>query len=128
MRAGEIAGLTWDRVFEDHAALPVTKTKPRKVPLTHSALRTIRRMDGWDSPLVFGIKAASLDANFRKYRDRAGLEGFTFHDARHTAATMIARKVDVLTLCKIMGWSNPRQAMVYFNPTAQDILKSLARR
>lgn len=35
---------------------------------------------------------------------RARLSGFTFHDTRHTAATRLARRVDVLTLCKIFGW------------------------
>ena len=35
MRAGEICGLTWDRVHADHVSLPVTKTRPRLVPLDH---------------------------------------------------------------------------------------------
>jgi integrase len=88
----------------------------------------IERMRGWDERLVFGIKPASLDAMFRKYRDRAGLEGFTWHDSRHTAATRLSRKVDVLTLCKIFGWSNTKQALTYFNPSASDIAKRLGRR
>lgn len=58
---------------------------------------------------------------FRRYRERAGLEGFTFHDSRHTAATWMARKLEVLDLCKTFGWSNPKMAMVYYNPTAEDI-------
>jgi integrase len=55
------------------------------------------------------------------------LAGFTFHDARHTAATRLAmgRRVDVLELCRIMGWKNPKQAMVYFNPTASQIAARL---
>ena len=55
----------------------------------------------------------------------AGLEGFTFHDSRHTVATWMARKVDVLTLCKIFGWRNPKMAMVYDNPKASNIAKRL---
>lgn len=125
MRAGEITGLTWDRVREDHVWLPVTKTTPRVVPLSVKAHRLLVRMRGWDDPLVFGIKAQTLDAMFRKYRARAGLAGFTFHDSRHTAATWMAKKVDVLTLCKIFGWSNPKMAMVYYNPKASDIAKRL---
>ena len=68
------------RVFGDHALLPVTKTKPRSVPLSRKAIRTIERMRGWDDELVFGLKPSTLDAMFRKYRERAGLSGFTFHD------------------------------------------------
>ena len=77
--------------------------------------------------LVFGITSQVLDSLFRRHRDRAGLAGFTFHDARHTAATRLAmsRKVDVLELCRIMGWKNPKQAMTYFNPTASQIAARL---
>lgn len=126
MRAGELCGLTWDRVHESYCRLPVTKTTPRDVPLTKKAMRLIEKMRGFDDVQVLGgLKTASLDALFRKYREQAGLEGFRFHDTRHTAATRLAPKVDVLTLCKIFGWSNPKMAMVYYNPTAADIAKRL---
>ena len=128
MRAGELCGLAWSRVFGDHALLPVTKTKPRSVPLSRKAIRTIERMRGWDDELVFGLKPSTLDAMFRKYRERAGLSGFTFHDSRHTAATMLSRHLDVLDLCKMFGWSNPKQALVYYNPTAAQIAARIDRR
>jgi integrase len=129
MRAGELTGLTWDRVKSDYCILPVTKTKPRNVPLTHKAMRLIERMRGFDDDLVFGIKPQTLDALFRKVRDKAGLkESFTFHDSRHTAATWLAKQVDVLTLCKIFGWKNTSQALTYYNPTASDIAKMLNKR
>lgn len=126
VRAGEIAGLTWDRVKDGYCWLPVTKTTPREVPLSRKAMRVIEAMRGFDDVLVFGIKSQTLDAMFRRYRDRAGLAGFTFHDSRHTAATWMARRVDVLTLCKVFGWKNPKMAMVYYNPKASDIAKLLS--
>jgi integrase len=128
MRAGEIAGLTWDRVRGDHVRLPITKNgSARDVPLSTVARRVIGRMEGFDSVLVFGIGSQVLSTLFRRHRERAGLDGFTFHDARHTAATRLAmsRRVDVLELCRIMGWKNPKQAMVYFNPTASQIAARL---
>jgi len=126
MRAGELCGLTWDRVFDQHVHLPQTKNgKPRDVPLSARALRLIARLRGWDDVLVFGLKTASLDALFRKYRARAGLDGFTFHDTRHTAATMLSRKVDVLTLCKIFGWLQTTQALTYYNPKASTLAAML---
>lgn len=121
MRAGELCGLTWDRVADDHCVLPVTKTVPRDVPFTSKAVRLVEKMRGFDPHLVFGIKAASLDAIFRKHRDRAGLSGFTFHDSRHTAATWLARDLDVLDLCRMFGWANPKQALAYYNPSASSI-------
>ncbi|MCL2344228.1 MAG: site-specific integrase [Desulfobulbus sp.] len=128
MRAGELCGLEWGLVHDGYCRLPVTKTVPRDVPLTAKAMRLIERMRGFDDRLVFGIKSQTLEALFRKYRQRAGLSGFTFHDARHTAATWIAGKVDVLTLCKIFGWTSPNMAMVYYNPKASDIAKILSEK
>lgn len=128
MRAGELCGLTWDRVKLDHVVLPVTKTVPRVVPLSAKAQRIIQAVSGWDEQLVFGMKPQTLDALFRKYRDRAKLEGFTFHDTRHTAATMIAPKLDIMDLCKMFGWSNPKQAMVYYNPSPAQIAARLNAR
>lgn len=125
MRAGELSGLTWDRVHADYCVLPLTKTIPRKVPLTRKAVRLIDKMRDYDPELVFGLNARSLDANFRKYRERAGLEGFTFHDARHTAATMLSRKLDVMDLCRMFGWTNTTMALRYYNPTASSIAQIL---
>ncbi len=122
MRAGELCSLTWSEVYDRHVHLPITKNgTARDVPLSSRAKPLIERMRGWDDQLVFGLKTASLDALFRKYRARAGLSGFTWHDTRHTAATMLSKKVDVLTLCKVFGWSETRQALTYYNPTASSI-------
>ncbi|WP_312993334.1 integrase [Achromobacter animicus] len=126
MRAGELCSLTWPRVYEAHAHLPVTKNgDPRNVPLSRRALALLERAKGWDDESVLGLTTATLDALFRKYRARAGLEGFTFHDTRHTAATMLAKKLHILDLCKMFGWKNPAMAMVYYNPHASTIAAQL---
>ena len=128
MRAGELCGLTWDRVHGTFVQLTTaTKAgKPRQVALTPTAQTLIERMRGFDDVLVFGLRSQSLDALFRKARDRAGLSGFTFHDARHTAATRLAPRLHVLDLCKMMGWADPKMAMRYYNATASDIAARLA--
>ncbi len=135
MRAGELCKLTWDDLRNGYCILKVTKTKPRNVPLTPKALRLIQRMRGYDQASVFGLKPQTLDALFRKYRERAGLSGFTFHDSRHTAATWIAARMGssgvpaqqaVMDLCKMFGWSNMSQALTYYNPKAEDIAKRIS--
>ena len=126
MRAGELCSLEWRHVHERYCHLPITKSGgSRDVPLSRSALRAIRQAGGWDDVLVFGLKRQTLDALFRRHRDLAGLSGFTFHDSRHTAATILSRRVDVLTLCKIFGWSSTSQALTYYNPSAASIADML---
>ena len=133
MRAGEICALTWDDVFPTFCkvraiASGAGKTGKRDVPLTPQARALIESMRGYDPVFVFGLKTQSLDANFRKYRKRAGISGFTFHDSRHTAATWISRKLDVLDLCKMFGWRSTSMALTYYNPSANDIAKRLSPR
>jgi len=45
------------------------------------------------------------------------------HDSRHTAATRIgmSRRLSLEQLCVMFGWSDPKMAMVYFNPSPSDI-------
>lgn len=135
MRAGELCGLTWDRVHDGYCTLPITKNgKRRDVPLTPKALAIIEKMRGFDDSLVFGLKTQTLDALFRRARGRAGLDGFTFHDSRHTAATWIAGRMTsnnisaqqaVFDLCKMFGWTKIDQALVYYNASAADIAKRI---
>lgn len=129
MRAGELCGLRWADVREKYATVHNVKSKERgvsrQVPLSPVAKRLIERMRGWDKTTVFGLGAQTLDALFRRARKRAGLEGFTFHDSRHTAATRLAQRLHVLELCKVFGWARTDQALTYFNPSVQDLADKL---
>ncbi|MEM9993174.1 MAG: site-specific integrase, partial [Acinetobacter pittii] len=63
-------------------------------------------------------------------RKQAGLEkaDLTFHDSRHEAASLMAKRIkNALTLCKIFGWKDPKQALTYYNPTNDEILEELNR-
>lgn len=126
MRAGELCGLRWTDVGEDVARITDGKTGRREVPLTPAARRLIEMCDGFDSELVFGLKSQTLDALFRRARDRAGLSGFTFHDSRHTAATRLAQRLHVLDLCKVFGWRQTTRALTYYNPKASDLALRMA--
>lgn len=128
MRQSEITGLTWNRVFYGKKYLKLVDTKngrPREVPLSRKALKILDDIGTKKSGHVFDIKSQEASALFMEARIASGLEGFTFHDARHTAATRIALKIPLLDLCKMFGWSNPKRAMVYYNPTASEIASRL---
>lgn len=125
MRAGELCNLTWSNVHGNYCVLPTTKTVPRNVPLSKKSVKLLDKIRGYEPIKVFGLSDAMRDVLFREAKKKAGLTGFTFHDARHTAATWMSKKVDALTLCKIFGWSDPKMALTYFNPKASDISKLL---
>jgi integrase len=123
MRADELRAIKWTDVKKDHVVLHKSKTDPGRGCAFVPGGTILEQLRGWDAEYVFGFSSQSLDANFRKYRERAGLEGFTFRDTRHTVATRIVVRPSMTTLVlgKIFGWTNPKQAMTYFNPTASQL-------
>ena len=127
MRAGEICGLTWDKISGKVANLPRTKNgSKRQVPLSRKAveiLATLPRGDD-DSP-CFGLTSAQLDALFRKARNRTTIEGLTFHDTRHEAITRLAQKLEVLELARMVGHKDLRNLMIYYNATAEELADKL---
>ncbi|MCG3267749.1 site-specific integrase [Yoonia sp. I 8.24] len=126
MRSGELLGLTWGNVDIDNrvAHLPITKNgTARDVPLSSEAVRLLLALPRADP--IFDLDAATRDALWRKLRDRAGIEGLTFHDARHSAITRLARKLDVLDLARMVGHKNISQLMTYYNEPAASIAKRL---
>lgn len=128
MRAGEITGLRWDRVFLDKAYCNIiggkTASAKRDVPLSAEAMRIIQQMPA-DSDILFNISTTQIDALFRKARAKALVEGLTFHDLRHTAITRLAKKLDVLALARMVGHRDLKMLMVYYNETAENLAKRL---
>ncbi len=126
MRAGEIVGLTWDRVDLDRRVAHLDRTKngtARDVPLSSEAVRLLRELPKVDP--VFDLTGAQLDALFRKVRDKAGVEGLTFHDSRHAAITRLAKRLDVMDLARMVGHRNLNQLLSYYNEGAEDIARRL---
>ncbi|MFT4267001.1 MAG: site-specific integrase [Xenophilus sp.] len=132
MRAGELTGLEWGRVRQAWVELHDTKNgSSRDVPMPPKAMRLIERMRGLDEDRPLPIAVQTLDATFRRARDEAGLSGFRFHDSRHTAATRIGRtvgqpgRVSFPEFCLIMGWRDPKHALIYVNTSAADLATRL---
>ncbi|ACO74783.1 Probable integrase/recombinase protein [Laribacter hongkongensis HLHK9] len=137
MRAGEIVGLTADRVFLPRRYLRLEETKngdARNVPLSSTAIRILEILLGLprerEEDPVFGVTGSLLDAMFRKYRDKAAvnypeLAGIRFHDTRHEAVSRLARKLDVLDLARMIGHRDIRSLMIYYNEHASEIATRL---
>jgi integrase len=93
--------------------------RPRHVPFTKQAARLIACCP------AFTVSDGSLDAMFRKARDQCGLSGFTFHDSRATALTLLSRKVDILTLQRISGHRNINELARYYRESSASIAARL---
>lgn len=116
MRASEIAAL--ERVEGRVAYLLDTKNgTSREVPLSEKALSV------WQGG--FKITAGSISGLFAKLCAKCKIEGLTFHDLRHFACVQLARKLTLLELCKVMGWKDPRHAMIYYSERTETIAAKL---
>jgi len=124
MRAGEIVGMRPEHISGKVAHLPITKNgSSRNVPLSKAALALIDELPACDP--VFGLKSAQLDALFRRVRDRVGIEGLTFHDSRHRAATDLSKKLDPFALARVLGHKSMNQTLQYYAATAEDLAARL---
>jgi len=130
MRAGEILSLSDDRVdLEARVARVPHKTQHltgelRHVPLTKHGVRLLRKLAGRGQ--YFTVTSASLDALFRKARDRLLIEDLHFHDSRAEALTRLSRKVDVMTLARISGHKDLRVLLEsYYRESAADIARRI---
>lgn len=127
MRAGEIVGLTWDRLDLDRRVARLEKTKngrPREVPLSSRAIELIKQLPENDP--VFGLTSRQLDVMFRKIRGLAAVEGLTFHDSRAFATSKLSRKLEVLELAKVTGHTDLNMLIrVYYRTSAEDLAKRL---
>ena len=130
MRCGEMCKIRWIDVHLDERwlFLPGENTKtmqPRKIPLSPEAIRLINLLPR-DGDLILGISVRSLDAEFRKARDKTDIVDLHFHDTRHEATTRLASKVHVLDLARITGHSDIKQLQTYYNRDARELADLLA--
>lgn len=116
MRAGEIASRP--RIEGRVAYLLDSKNgEAREIPLSAKAV------EAWGNGIE--LTAGSISALFAKLCTDAGIEGLTFHDLRHRACTTLAKRLTLMELCRMMGWKDPRHALVYYNETATNIAEKL---
>jgi integrase len=125
MRAGEICRLRPEHFKGPVARLPATIIKngyKRDVPLSKRAVQLLEYLPVPEAGKpVFGLTAASLDALFRKAKERCAIDDLTFHDSRHEAITRLSKKMDVLPLARMVGHRDLKQLLVYYNATAEEI-------
>lgn len=121
MRAGEVLQVSPQTLSGRVVTLAQTKTEKRaQVPLTRRGAALCALVDKWT------IDGVMLDALFRKARDACMVRDLRFHDSRATALTLLAKRVDVLTLSRISRHKDLRiLSNTYYRATAEEIAASL---
>ena len=123
-RRGELLSLRWKSVDFESGVLTVTtfkdkNAKDRQIAFTTRVKTELLKL--WESSdknsdtLVFGIKS-DVKHGFDTVRKAAGLEGFRFHDLRHTAATRLVEKhIPLAEVGRMLGHSQPQTTYRYAN-------------
>ena len=144
MRPSEGAGLTWGQVDLDGRIVDLqqTKTDPRRVPLTVSAIEILSDLipkSGYKcQDFVFLPKRPQMTyrrrpnqyfrESFEAAVKRAGIKDFHMHDLRHTAASyMIMNGVDLRTVADILGHKTISMTMKYTHLLDDYKLKAVDR-
>ena len=115
MRAGEIFGLTWDRVnlkegFIDLEPEDTKTSEPRRIylsPVLKDIFSQLSRVRHINHNFVFTYKGnpvKEIKSTFRSACKKAGIRDFRFHDLRHTFNTNMRKAgVDRSVIMKITG-------------------------
>lgn len=130
MRESEIADLEWAHLREGGrvAHLFVTKNGvERDVPLSRAARDIISRLreDRQCQDKIFPLTARQVANMWPKLCKVANVEGLTFHDLRHTAITQLADKLDVLELARMVGHTDVKSLLTYYNKPMVSVVEKL---
>jgi len=119
MRKGEILSLKWEHVdFKSNifiiTALNNKSKKVKRIPINsilRKMLLELKLKNSSKSEYVFlgdeGVPIKDIRTAFNNACRRANIEGLTFHDLRHTAATrMVESGVGIVAISDILGHSS----------------------
>ena len=123
MRLSEILRADHDRIEGNTLVIPIAKTRPRVIPLTHKALKLLKEAD-----LPFKMSKWQVSKQFRKLCIGYVIKGAVFHDCRRNALTnfMKDKGLNVPETMKIAGHSDPRMLLrIYNNLEAHHVAEKL---
>lgn len=121
MRRGELMKIRWEDVALERCEMRLRFTKSGKERiafingLTLQVLTFLRSEHGKPRGLLFpDVTPAQVSVAFARAVKKAEVENFTLHDLRHHYASMLRQNgVDLHTLQKLLGHSDPRMTDRY---------------
>lgn len=117
LRRANVLGLRWDKVNLDTATAKVAPEDAKGgreiiVPLNAAAVELLRSMPGREGS-VFGVGHISRSV-WERACTQAGVEGFRFHDLRHTWASWHAQAgTPIQVLQELGGWQSHSMVQRY---------------
>jgi integrase len=119
-RKNEIVQLKWREVKNGYLQLEDSKTGPREVTLSVSALEVLNKIARGASEYVFpnprdpSRPLNNFDRGWQKIRKAAGLEDVRVHDLRHSHASIaIAGGATLILVAKLLGHRNVSMTQRY---------------
>jgi integrase len=112
MRSGEVIRISHDHLKGSTLYIPITKTKPRTIPLTSKGLALIKNAN-----LPFKTTVDAVGKKFAKLCKHYKIKDAVPHDIRHNSLTdfMKVKKLDVPSTMLIAGHSDPRMLLRIYN-------------
>lgn len=133
MRRGEILSLQWSDINIKQQEIDLLRTKNnmrRQVPIPSILMEELWQMEQskqgkyifpWKNGYVQDIKKS-----FKKLCEEAQIERFTFHDLRHTAATIMLERGNSLRVVQlILGHASITTTQRYINPDRKQLRKAI---
>jgi integrase len=138
LRQGELVALRWrhvrfadrvvvvERALSDQVELPPKSGKDRTVPLADQALGALHRLSRRDNfvgseDYVFcsavgdRLDPSALRRRYARARDAAGAQRLPFHCLRHTAASLMVRRLDPVSVQAILGHGSVKTTERYLH-------------
>jgi integrase len=132
IRYGDLITLRWENVLTTELRFIQQKTKrPHRIPLSPTAMEILGERRAGEVQLFSLPKSHSnMWKILREWSEAAGLsEPVSFHDARHTFATLlISNDNDLYTVSKLLGHTSLQHTQVYakvIDPVKQKAVNSL---
>jgi integrase len=122
LRRSELFALTWQDVDVKQEVIRVVHTKNgerREIPMTDTLRATVQQLprrlaSDYVFPGKTGRGLVDVRKRFRRALQEAGIEGFVFHDLRHTFAShLVMAGVDLVTVKEFLGHKDLKMTLRY---------------
>ncbi len=117
MRKGEMLGLRWENLDLEHGTIFILKSKSgkaREIPIGKRLEEIFLSLGPRAQGSVFNLPEITMRRHFARALENANIQGFRFHDLRHTFAShFVMRTGDLPALQKLLGHSSPQMTQRY---------------